>query len=68
MGQRSFILVAVLLLVMVGGAMGVYAYDSSNDGQIAEGVTIAGVNVGGLDADEARAEVQREVAGLSISR
>ena len=63
MGQKSFILVAVLLLVMVAGAVSVYAYDSSNEGRIAEGVTVAGVNVGGLEADEARAKVQREVAG-----
>ena len=62
MGQKSFILVAVLLLVMVGGAVSVYAYDSSNEGRIAEGVTVAGVDVGGMDADEARAKVQRQVA------
>ncbi len=63
MGQKSFILVAALLLLMVGGAVSVYAYDSSNEGRIAEGVTVAGVNVGGMDADEARAKVRREVAG-----
>ncbi len=62
MGQKSLILVAVLLLVMVGGAVSVYAYDSSNESRMANGVTVAGVNVGGLDADEARAKVQREVA------
>ncbi len=28
MRQKSFILVAVLLLVLVGGAVGAYAYDT----------------------------------------
>jgi len=62
MRQKSFILVAVFLLVMVGGAVAVYAYDASNENRIAEGVTVAGVDVGGLGADEARAKVRREVA------
>jgi lipoprotein-anchoring transpeptidase ErfK/SrfK len=62
MGQKSFILVAVLLLAMVAGAASMYMYDSSNQDQIAAGVAIAGVDVGGLDADDARAKVQREVA------
>ena len=62
MGQKSFILVVVLLLVMVGGAVSVYAYDSSNEGRIADGVTVAGVNVGGLDPEQARAKLRRQVA------
>ncbi len=62
MRQKSYILVAVLLLVMAAGAVTVYAYDSSNEDRIAAGVTVAGVAVGGLDADEARAKVQRQVA------
>ena len=41
MRQRSFILVAVLLLVLVGGAVAAYAYDSSRDDLIAKGVTVA---------------------------
>ena len=42
---------------LVGGAVAVYAYDSSNDDRIAKGVTVAGVDVGGLTPAEARAEV-----------
>ena len=62
MGQKSFILVAVLLFMMAAGAVSAWAYDSSNESRIAEGVTVAGVDVGGLDAEEARAKVQRQVA------
>jgi lipoprotein-anchoring transpeptidase ErfK/SrfK len=62
MKQRSFILVAVTVAVLLVGAVAVYAYDSSRDDLIAEGVTVAGVDVGGMRADEARRVLQREVA------
>ena len=48
-----FIFVAVLLLVLVGGAVAAYAYDSSRDDLIAKGVTVAGVDVGGMRTAEA---------------
>jgi lipoprotein-anchoring transpeptidase ErfK/SrfK len=61
MRRRWFILVAVLLLVLVGGAVAAYAYDSSRDDLIAKGVTIAGVDVGGMRTAEATRVVQREL-------
>jgi lipoprotein-anchoring transpeptidase ErfK/SrfK len=56
-----FILVAVLLLVLIGGAVAAYAYDSSRENVIAEGVTVAGVDVGGMDVAQARAVVERRL-------
>ncbi|HZG49116.1 MAG TPA: L,D-transpeptidase family protein [Thermoleophilaceae bacterium] len=61
MRHKSFIFVAVLLLVLVGGAVAAYAYDSARDDLIAEGVSVAGVDVGGMRADEARRVVRREL-------
>jgi lipoprotein-anchoring transpeptidase ErfK/SrfK len=61
MRQKSFILVAVLLLVLVGGAVAAYAYDSSRDDVIAQGVTVAGVDVGGMGVGEARRLIGREL-------
>jgi lipoprotein-anchoring transpeptidase ErfK/SrfK len=61
MRHRWFILVAVLLLVLVGGSVAAFAYDSSRDDLIAKGVRIAGVDVGGMRTGEARALVQREL-------
>ncbi len=61
MGTKTSIaalIAAVLLVVVVGGA---YAYDSSQKDEIAEGVTIGGVDVGGLDEDEAAARVRRKL-------
>jgi lipoprotein-anchoring transpeptidase ErfK/SrfK len=61
MRHRWFILVAVLLLVLIGGAVAAFAYDNSREDLIANGVTIAGVDVGGMTTAEARRLVQREL-------
>src|SRR5215210_6904532 len=61
MRHRWFILVAVFLLVLIGGSVAAFAYDSSRDDVIAEGVTIAGVDVGGMKSDQARRVVRREL-------
>jgi lipoprotein-anchoring transpeptidase ErfK/SrfK len=61
MRHRWFILVAVLLLVLIGGAVAAFAYDSSRDDLIAKGVTIAGVDVGGMNTAEARRAVERQL-------
>jgi len=61
MGTKTSIaaLIAALLLVLVVG--GAYAYDSSQKDEIAEGVTIGGVDVGGLSEDEATSLVRRKL-------
>jgi lipoprotein-anchoring transpeptidase ErfK/SrfK len=61
MRHRTTILVAATLLILVGFAAGVYAYDSSRDDQIAKGVTVARVDVGGMRVSEARATVLRRL-------
>jgi lipoprotein-anchoring transpeptidase ErfK/SrfK len=53
--------VAVLLLLLVGGAVAAYAYDSSRSDRIAEGVTVAGTDVGGMTTDEARRVLVRDL-------
>ena len=61
MGKRTSIVViiaAALLVVVVAAA---YAYDSSQKDEIAQGVTIGGVDVGGLDEAEAAAKVHRKL-------
>ena len=62
MTQRSFILVAVVVAVLIAGAVGAYAYDSSRDDLITEGVTVAGVDVGGMRVPDARRVVRTRVA------
>jgi lipoprotein-anchoring transpeptidase ErfK/SrfK len=52
------IIAAALLVVVVAGA---YAYDSSQKDKIADGVTVGGVDVGGMDEEEAAAAVRRKL-------
>jgi lipoprotein-anchoring transpeptidase ErfK/SrfK len=61
MRQRSLIFVVVLVVALLGGTVAAVAYDSSRDDLIASGVTVAGVDVGGMRADQARGIIAREL-------
>lgn len=62
MGRKTIIIIAsavVLVAALVVG--GAYAYDKSQEGKIAKGVTIDGIDVGGMEAKEAEAKVRRKL-------
>jgi lipoprotein-anchoring transpeptidase ErfK/SrfK len=61
MGRKTQIAIVVAMLVLALGAVAAYAYDSSQDGKIAEGVTIGGVEVGGMTEAEAERAVRRQL-------
>lgn len=61
MGRKTKIAVATALALLLLGAVGAYAYDSSQSDKIAEGVTIGGVEVGGMDAEQAERAVRRQL-------
>jgi lipoprotein-anchoring transpeptidase ErfK/SrfK len=58
--QIAIVAVVALLLALVGVG---YAYDSSEKDKIADGVTVGGVDVGGMNEAEAKREVRRELLG-----
>ncbi len=58
MGRKLQISLVVIVLVAISGAFLVYFWDKSYKDEIAEGVTIGGVQVGGLDADAAAAQLR----------
>jgi len=61
MGKRSLIIfTGVVIGVLVLGAGALYAYDHGRRDKIAKGVAVAGIDVGGLNAAQARARLQRE--------
>ena len=62
MGSRAFIAVAAIVVLLVGGGLALYGYDDSRRDLIAEGVTVAGVDVGGLKTSAATAKVQEQLA------
>jgi lipoprotein-anchoring transpeptidase ErfK/SrfK len=62
MRQRSFIVLAISLALLVLGAVGVYAYDKTRDDIIAKGVTAGGVDLSGMHPKEARETLDRQLA------
>src|SRR5690348_1134112 len=61
MGKRTSIAAIVVAVVLVVVAAAAYAYDSSQKDKIADGVTVAGVDVGGMDEAQAAAAVRRKL-------
>jgi lipoprotein-anchoring transpeptidase ErfK/SrfK len=49
--------------LLIGGSVAVYAYDASHNDKIAEGITVAGVDVGGLKKAAAAKAVADRVDG-----
>ena len=62
MGRKVQIALVIVVIALLGGAVGAYAYDSSRSEELADGVQIAGIDVGGMEAEEARRTLRREIA------
>lgn len=61
MGRKTSIAALIAVLLLVAAVGGAYAYDSSQKDKIADGVTISGIDVGGLDEEEAAALVRHRL-------
>lgn len=61
MGRKLQIAIVLAVVGLIGLAGGAYAWDSSRSDEIAEGIEIGGVDVGGLTAEEAKRLVTREL-------
>jgi hypothetical protein len=59
MHRRLLAIIALAIAVLLVGAGSLYAYDRSNRTTIAEGVTVNGVDVGGLSPERARAKLEQ---------
>jgi hypothetical protein len=60
-GRRFQIAIVLAIVAMLVAAIGAYAWDSSRSDEIAEGVTVGTIDVGGLTADEATDLVRHEL-------
>jgi lipoprotein-anchoring transpeptidase ErfK/SrfK len=58
MGRKAQISIVVVVFVAVAGVLLAYWWDSTHKDTIAEGVTIGGVDVGGLESDAAASQVR----------
>jgi lipoprotein-anchoring transpeptidase ErfK/SrfK len=63
MGKRApLILSAAVVLLLLGGSVWLYNYDQNRDDVIAKGVTVAGIDVGGMHKAQATSLIQRRLA------
>jgi lipoprotein-anchoring transpeptidase ErfK/SrfK len=58
MGRKAQISVVAVVFTAIVAAVLVYWWDSTHKDTISEGVTIGGVDVGGLEADAARSQIR----------
>jgi lipoprotein-anchoring transpeptidase ErfK/SrfK len=56
-GRKVYIAIVLGVVLLLGGAVGAYAWDASRSDEIAEGITIGGVHVGGMTEEEAEQAV-----------
>jgi lipoprotein-anchoring transpeptidase ErfK/SrfK len=61
MGRKTKFAFIAVLLVLATAVAGALLYDHAQEGKIADGVTIEGIAVGGMDAGAAEAKVRREL-------
>jgi hypothetical protein len=59
MSRRLIAVLALTVTVLLVGAGSLYAYDQQVRTRIADGVTVNGIDVGGLTPEQARAKLQR---------
>ena len=59
MGRKFYIAVVLGVVLLLAGAVGAYAWDASRSDEIAEGITIGGVDVGGMTETQAEQAVSK---------
>jgi hypothetical protein len=61
MRQRAFLIVASVLAVLFVGVGAIYAYDKSREDDVAKGISVSGVPIGGMTEKQARERLQEEL-------
>ena len=61
MGTKTVTAIVCGLVLLIAGAVGAYAWDNSKSGEIAEGVRVGNVDVGGMTAKEATDLLKHEL-------
>ncbi len=62
MRSKAFIATAAALVVLIGVVVGMVLYDNSREDLVAKGVTVNGIDIGGLRAAAARDRLTQELA------
>ncbi len=61
MGTKTVTAIVCGLVLLVAGAVGAYAWDNSKAGQVADGVRVGNVELGGLDENQATDLLKHEL-------
>ena len=61
MGRKSQVAIIAVVVLLLGGAVAAYAYDGTQKDKIADGVTVAGVDLSGMSRDEATTALTNQV-------
>ncbi len=61
MGRKTQVAIIAIVVLLLGGAVAGYAYDGAQKDQIAEGVTVAGVDLSGMNREEATRALANQV-------
>lgn len=61
MGRKTQVAIIAVIVFLIGGAVAAYAYDGSQKDKIAEGVTVAGVDLSGMNREEATQALTNQV-------
>ena len=62
MRNRSFVIVAVVVGLLIIGAVAAWAYDSTQKNQIAKGVTAGGIDIGGMSKSAATRLLEQKLS------
>ena len=65
--KRASLVAVLSVALLIALAVAAYGYDTTRDDLIADGVTVAGVDVGGMRADDATSKF-RETLGPGLER
>lgn len=61
MGRKTQVAIIAVVALLIGGAVAAYAYDGSQKDTIAEGVTVAGVDLSGMDREQAARALSNQI-------
>jgi lipoprotein-anchoring transpeptidase ErfK/SrfK len=60
-GRKTQVAIIAVVVLLLGGAVAAYAYDGSQKDTIADGVTVAGVDLSGMNQEEATQALNNQV-------